>query len=346
MSGEFQPICPPPPPLVRPVPLDPSGRRGPTRGQAKRSRWRQTSKGFYVPSSVSDEVPEQRILEQSMRLPSGGAVTGWAACRLAGAAYFDGLQRDGRTPHPVPLLVPSDSKLRSLSTSVVSREPLVADEVTSLYGVPTTLPVRGLFDEMRRVTDPREAVVAMDMAAAAELVSIKEMRAYLGGRRSWRRSRQVARGIELASERSLSPGETRMRLIWVLDAGLPAPLVNQEVWDDHGRFLGKADIFDAEAGVFGEYDGAVHRGAGRHSSDVRREDKVRRAGLEYFTVTGPDVHDQAMVADRMLATRARALAGAGRKGWTIKPPPGWWSTDTAEDRLRRRDRFREQGFAV
>jgi hypothetical protein len=54
-----------------------------------------------VPVGVSDDLPEQRILEQSMRLPDGGAVTGWAACRLLGASFFDGLEQDGGTRSPV-----------------------------------------------------------------------------------------------------------------------------------------------------------------------------------------------------------------------------------------------------
>lgn len=345
MSGEFQPVCPPPPALVQPVPLDPTGQRGPTRGSAKRALWRQTTKGFYVPASVTDEIVEQRILEESMRLPPGGAVTGWTACRLARAAYFDGLERDGRTRQPVPLLVPPHSKIRASDTSTVSREPIDPRELGTLHGVPTVTAVRGLFDEMRRVSDPREAVVSMDMAAAAELVSIQELRDYLALRTRWRRAARVRWALDLASERSLSPGETRMRLVWVLDAALPMPLVNRHVWDDQGRLLGKADIFDPVAGVFGEYDGATHRAAGRHTSDVRREDKVRRTGLEYFKVTGIDLHDCAMVAERMLTTRQRGLATQSR-GWTIIPPAGWWSTDTAEDRLARRDSFRSRGFAI
>ena len=345
-GGEFQPVCPPPPALVRPVPIDPSGRRGPTRGQAQGPSWRQTTKGFYVPSSVSDDVVEQRILEQSMRLPDGGGVTGWAACRLRRAAFFDGLGRGGSTRQPVPLLVPPESNLRSLSGSTVSREPLGPEERAELYGVPTVVAVRGLFDEMRRGEDPREAVVAMDMAAAAELVSIREMTEYVAQHSTWRRARRVSWALTLASERSLSPGETRMRLIWMLDAGLCMPLVNQYVWDRRGKLLGIADILDPVAGVVGEYDGATHRRAGRHTSDVRREDLFRRAGLEYFKVTGMDIHDRSMVAERMLTTRARALAERRPRSWTMDAPAGWWFTDTAEDRLARRDRFRAAGYAV
>lgn len=344
MSGEFNPVCSPPRRLVRPVAVDPAGRLGPTRGQAQRGRWRQSTKGYHVPSSVLDEVPEQRILEQSMRLPAGGAVTGWAACRLARAGYFDGLERGGTSRQPVPLLVPAHSKIRSLPGSQVSREPFTADELRLTYDIPTVTPVRGLFDEMRRVEDAREAVVAMDMMAAAELVSLGEMRAYLSSRSRWRRSSRVAWALEQASERSLSPGETRMRLVWVLDAGLPMPRVNQPVWDQRGRLLGVADLFDPVAGVVGEYDGGTHRRPGRHTSDVGREDAFRRAGLEYFKVTGMDLHDRPKVADRMLTTRARApyLHRRGA-GWTVEPPDGWWFTDTAEDRLARRDLLRSRG---
>ena len=81
--------------VVRPVPLDPTGRAGPTRGQARGPSWRQTTYGFYVPSGVDSDRPEQRVAEQAMRLPPGGAVTGWAAGLLLGATYLDGLAPDG-----------------------------------------------------------------------------------------------------------------------------------------------------------------------------------------------------------------------------------------------------------
>src|SRR3954468_10946219 len=99
---KWSPVCPLPTGLVWPVPVDPTGLRGPTRGQAGGPRWRRSSWGLYVPSDVDASVPEQRILEQSMRLP-GGAVTGWASLRMHGAAFFDGLRDGGRTQAPVPL---------------------------------------------------------------------------------------------------------------------------------------------------------------------------------------------------------------------------------------------------
>ncbi len=335
MDGEFRPICPPPRGLVRPTRALPDNLTGPRPGQVRSRHWRQTTHGYWVPATVDDDLPEQRILEQSLRLPDGGVVTGWAGCRLARAAYFDGRERDGTTGQPVPLLVPRESKLRSLPGSVISREPVGPGDTRVVAQIPTASPVRSLFDEMRRVEDPREAVVAVDMMAAALQVSIAELRRYHAARRRWRRSGRVAWAVDLASERSLSPGETRMRLTWVLDARLPHPLVNQPVFDTCDRLVCVADLFDPSAGVVVEYDGATHLRRRRRSRDIEREERCRRAGLEYVAVTGVD--DSEKVVERMVTARQRAPGLRGVKDqWTLDEPP-WWHGETAEDHLAYRD---------
>jgi hypothetical protein len=202
---------------------------------------------------------------------------------------------------------------------------VVPREVTIRFGIPCARVRRALFDEMRYAEDEREATVAMDMMAAAELVSISHMRSYVDGHPRWRGVGQVRRALDLADEDSRSPNETRMRLIWMLDAGLSRPLVNQPVFTLDGQLLGYADLFDEEAGMFGEFDGADHRRAGRHARDVGREDLCRRVGLEYFKVTGLDLLRRRLVADRMHATRARAkFCPPGQRRWTLTPPPGWF----------------------
>lgn len=305
--------------------VDPLGIGGPTRGQAAGPHWRRTSHGLYVPAEVDGSGPEQRILEQATRLPADGAVTGWAACRLHGANFFDGLFPDGRTPMPVPLVAGPRSRIRRDDSVTVSYERLdVVDRVTR-YGIACATVRRGLFDAMRRADSVREAVVAMDMMAAAELTTIRRMREYCATRPGWSGVRQVRAALDLASEDSRSPNETRMRLVWVLDAGLPVPAVNQPVYDLDGRLLGVADLLDVAAGVVGEYDGEDHRHAQRHAHDVAREDRLRRHGIEVFRVTGPDLRQRNVLVDRMRAARSRAK-------WL---PPGhrrWTTEDSRADR--------------
>lgn len=334
----WHPRCPRPRGLVRPVLLDPRGVDGPTRGQARGPGWRSTSYGLYVPSSVDSTRPEQRIMEQAARLPPGGAVTGWAALRLHGGNFFDGLETDGRTTLPVPLVVPLTSRIRSSAEATVSREPLGAEEVTMVCGIPCTTVRRATFDEMRRLQDPREAAVGMDMAAAALLVSISRMREYVAARTSWRRSTVVTEALDLSSEDSRSPNETRMRLIWHVEARFPRPQVNRSIWDLSGRLLGTADLLDEAAGLVGEFDGAEHRNAGRHSADVAREHRMRRAGLEVFRVTGPDLPHRDMVADRMAFHRSCALwLPPEKRAWTVTPPPGTEPVQSLDDYLEQED---------
>jgi hypothetical protein len=324
------------------VPVDPTGVHGPTKMQATGQGWRRTSKGLHVPSGADSTVPEQRIVEQAARLPRGGAVTAWSALRLHGARYFDGLARNGRTPVPVALVVAGSGGPRSGSAVTVSREPLRPEEVVIRCGVPVAEVRRALFDEMRRVGDWREATVAMDMAAAAGLTSISRMAAYLGERSAWRRARQVLRALTYACEHCRSPNETRMGLVWQLDAGLPRPMMNHEIFTRDGRLVGVADLLDPVAGVVGEYDGANHLRTGRRSRDIRREEALRSLGLEYFAVVRPDLDDPAGLAARMRATRVRArFASKDARRWTIDPPPGWPRQPSLDERLFQLEMVRE-----
>lgn len=189
---------------------------------------------------------------------------------------------------------------------------------------------------MRYVREFREAVVAMDMMAAAEKVSLRQMRDYLLLHPGWTGVPQARAALALADEDSRSPAETRMRLIWQLDAGFPRPMVNKPVFDLNGRLLGIADILDPVAGVVGEYDGADHRGAKRHSRDVAREEDFRRAGLEYFKVVGPDQRNTDLVVSRMSSTRARAKWLTEDRAWTLEPPPDWGEYISLDQRLEER----------
>ena len=340
-DNPFQPVCPSPTGLFHPVAIDPAGVVGPTRGQAARRGWRRVGPKRYVPTQVDAGLPEQRVLEAAVHLPGSGAVTGWGALRMAGAAYFDGRPR-GRT-RPVLLALGHGDGRATPAGCRLSYEPLEPDEVMVRHGVRVTKPVRALFDEMRQAAEVREAVVAMDMTAAAGLVSIGQLARYHRSRTRWRRSSIVGDALPYASERSRSPAETRLRLVYELDAKLPGPLVNRSVYDLRGRLICVADLFDDEVGMVVEYDGAEHRKAGRHARDVRREDLCRRAGLEYAKVTGPDMYDVDLVVDRLRSTRARALSRpAGARLWTLQGPPGERPEESIEEQAASRAWVLEQ----
>lgn len=341
----WDPICDPPPRLVRPVPIDPTGRSGPTKSQAARagrpaSRWRRSTPGRYVPAGVNDDLPEQRILEVSLLLSSSGAVTGWAALRLHGANFHDGHAPDGLRRLPVPLVLPHTHR-RPRDGVRWLQDRLPEEEVMVRQGVRVASPHRATFDAVRLAIGVREAVVALEMAIAAELTSLRRMREYVARHSGWDGVPQARSALDLADEHSRSPNETRMGLIWKLDAGLPRPLVNREVFGLDGKLLGVADLLDVEVGVVGEYDGGDHWGARRRSSDATREGGLRDHGLEVFRVTGFDLRDPAAVVRRMQATRRRAQRNPRPRLWTITPPTGWVTAPSLDERLDHRDFLRE-----
>jgi hypothetical protein len=334
-SGPWQPRCEFPTDLVHPVRVDPTGRDGPTRGQAQRGGWRQCAYGWYVPADTDSTVVEQRILEQAVRIASTGGITGWAALRWRGAAYFDGLAQGGRVVRTVPLLRMSGGRFDNDDRAAWGRSQLAPSERELVNGIWCATVQRALFDEMR-FDNLVGAVKSIEMAAAAGLISTRLMSVYVSQRNAWEGVPLVRDALGLSCDDSRSPQEVGMKIVWVKHAGLPYPLVNQPVFDLAGNLLGYPDIFEEEAGVVGEYDGEVHKDRERHRKDVAREQRYRDHGLEYFTVVGGDLQDNDLVVKRMLTTRRRALFLPPEKRlWTLTPPPWWPVPETLDARLAR-----------
>jgi hypothetical protein len=320
------------PGVVVPVPVDATGRHGPTKGQARGPRWRRTSHGLYVPAGVDGTIPEQRIVEAAAALPEVGGVTGWAGLRWAGGWWFEGRTGDGADNRPVPLAV-GFHDIRPQTGIEVTQEHLDLQEMTALDGLPMTTVQRSLGFEMRYAGNLRNAVVAFCMAAYSDLVSIEEMNAFFDRHRGWDGIRLVRAAMALAEENCWSPQEVRMLLVWLLDACLPPPLCNRPVFDRSGRHVGTPDLLDVEAGLVGEYDGPLHLQGGQRRKDRDREEAFRGVGLEYFTVLTGDLGDRARTAERMRRARSRARFEAeSRRAWTIEPPHWWTPTFTVEQR--------------
>jgi hypothetical protein len=307
--------------LIKPVRIDPTGVSGPTRGRSAGPGWRRTSPGLFVPAAVDASVVEQRIVEQEARLGHYGAISGWAALRWRGAAYFDGCSRtEGELP--VPLAVGRGCLRPDLGFVGLRRQiPLWEWNVHRRIRCATW--PRALFDEIIRVGGPRAGGVAIDMTVAAGLGTVEDFWGYLDGVRP-RNGVVLARAAaHLACGTHWSPQEAWMCQCWCLDAGLPRPLGNVPVFDLRGQLLGIPDLFDPEAGVVGEYQGAVHRDLAQHRRDVERAERFRAHDLEYFEVVGGQLQD-VRTATRMRAARARGrFLPLEKRSWTMEMPT-WW----------------------
>lgn len=105
-------------------------------------------------------------------------------------------------------------------------------------------------------------------------------------RDGWRPGTAVVREALLwMDERSRSLKESETRCVLVA-AGLPAPELNLDVFDDRGAFLGCGDIVYRRWKVFVEYEGRQHAtDPVQFASDIDRYARFRADGWEYQQVT-------------------------------------------------------------
>jgi hypothetical protein len=318
--------------VVLPARIDPTGSSGPTRGQSQGPYWRRSSRGLFVPASVDGTVVEQRIAEAAAVLPTVGGITGWAGLRWAGATWFDGSTTHGDSGLDVDLAT-CYSDIRSQSGFRVWQERLSPSELEMVDGIRMTVAARSLFFCMRYATSVRQAVRFIDLAAYSDICSIDEAQLYALAHPGWTGVPQARKALALADENSWSPREVDLRMIWVVDAGLPRPLCNRPIFDRQARHIGTPDLLDLESGTIGEYDGEMHLEGSRRAQDSRREERFRNHGLEPFHVVGHDMSDRWLVVQRIHDARRRAKWQAeSRRSWTIEPPPWWRETHTVAQR--------------
>ncbi len=311
----------------RPIPLAELRARGVTRGQAQGPRWRMTSQGFYVPGTANPDPrsPTQRILDVVPLIPRDGALTGWAAAFVHGVDLLDGL--DGRTmaPVPVPICCPHNPGRIQVPHVRYVRGSLPPNEICVIEGVRVASPLRAAFDGARFATDLQEAVVFADAVAHLGLVDLEQLSRYVAGHPGWKGVRQAARAVALADRAARSPGESRLRVLYMLEAGLPRPEVNLPIFNLQGGLLGIGDLLDEEAGLVTEYDGNLHRERFRHHNDNIREEAFERAGLVVVRADAVDLKDDhTEVVRRLLGGYQDGLARDRRRDrWTVVEPQ-WW----------------------
>lgn len=311
----------------------PADTRAVSRGESRAACWRRCAPGWVVDSRADPAAPGQRVVEAIIDLRPGEAVTGWTSLFLAGAPYLEGTTLKGALL-PVTVLVKRTRRRRVGVTW--SRASVTADEIVIRHGIPCTNIHRALLDELCDSPDLRQAVVVIDMVLHAELTSLRRFGAYLRSAPRRRGLRQARRAFALAVEGSQSPRETEMRLVWVLDAGLPAPLCNRPIYSHDGRFIARPDLLSPDLAVVGEYDGEHHRDTRRRGRDIGREGRLRNVGLEVFSFVGGELGNRSAAVTRVHEAVARARQASLPQRWTLTPPARATNA-TLDERLEARE---------
>lgn len=304
---------------------------GPREWQTRNGDFRRIGGGLWVRSDV-DPVVEQRIVGAAARLPAHGGVTGWAGLRWLGGRWFDGTSA-AAGPRPVVLALGSRHSLRPSGLLAVSHELVPAGQLLRSRGIRVTSAAWSVAYEMRKALSDEAAVVAFEMAAYDDLVSVAELAAFVD-EALWIRQGvpRVRELLPLLEENSWSPTEPVMRVTWQ-GAGFGRPLANRPVFDLAGRFVGTPDLIDLEAGVFGMYDGGLHLAGAVRQVDVVKEAAYRALGLEGVVMMAGDLGDRDPFVQRLRAAYARAERRPAAERLWLPGLPAWWTpTFTVEQR--------------
>ena len=286
-------------------------------------RWRATSRGYYVPADVA-ETSAQRILEAVPLIPATGALAGWAAAYALGVDMLDGLDPFTMAPEALTISLGSAAGRVDQSRVHYVRERLPAADRQLSRGIAVTTPSRTAFDGARWAPDLVEAVVFLDQVGYALGLPLDEVAARCEPGGWWRGVGQAREALRWADARSASPWESRLRMFYQREAGLPRPQVNVPIFDLQERLLGIADLLDDEAGLVTEFDGQEHRLRRQHRADNLREEGLEGTNLTVCRVDSLDLRQSASLAERLRARRAQGLRRDRRHDrWTLVQP-AWW----------------------
>jgi hypothetical protein len=194
-----------------------------------------------------------------------GTVAGQSAAAMLGTKWVDGAQaaeliHDNRRP-PAQLIVHSDT--------------LATGETLEVDGMAVTTAARTAFDLGRRTSSRLRAVQRLDAlvnATDVKLIDIEAVMAAHPGARGMPRLRKVLPVVDGGAE---SPQETLTRLV-LIDAGLPRPRTQIQVYDDCRCFVARIDMGYEDVLVGIEYDGPQHW----TDPAVRQRDIDRQVALQ------------------------------------------------------------------
>jgi len=295
----------PPERVIRAV----AGARGPL--------WTRPHRGVLAWSALDPSATSFRVLAAAEAEP-GVPLGTWAAAWMHGAQDLDGEWATG-VPQDV-VFCPGRSGRRMARPGLRPlRSELDDEDVVVVRGIPVTSPVRTAFDLGRTAPNLDTAVADVDCLLRHTRVAVPALAAYTARRPGWKGVPLLRAALPLLDPRSRSRPESRMRVVWVRDAGLPLPLCNAEVRSRQGRrLLGIPDLLDPASGLVGEYDGGYHRDPDQHGADNVREERLEEHGLVVVRATWRQVIEPSALAQRLRAGYSLAQRTSTRR-WYVPP---------------------------
>jgi hypothetical protein len=216
---------------------------------------------------------------------------------------------EGTVERPVEFIVPMALGQWQRRGLRLWRGPLRPEDALAYHGAAVTTGVRTAVDMTRWSRFGPRALAMVDMSLRYGLTTPAELSAYLPLMKGYRGVGLVRAAATVASSRAESPKESELRHYW-LEAGLPAPVVNAEIFDPDGVLVGRVDLLEPESGYCAEFDGHWHQMWGRPEADARRARRLASLNLtmDVFTRAALSGDEFGGLLARLVDGHRRALA--------------------------------------
>jgi hypothetical protein len=198
--------------------------------RAMRKSYEQLYPGVFVPRDIE---PSARQRAEAAWLWSGrrGVVAGQSAAAMLGTKWVDGRQ-------PAELI--HDNR-KPPGRLVVRTEGLARGETLAIGAMRVTTAARTAFDIGRHTAPRVQAVQRLDALANATGVTAADVEAVAAAHAGARGLRRLLSVLPLIDGGAESPQETVARLA-LIDAGLPPPQTQFQVFDVYGEFVARLDM--------------------------------------------------------------------------------------------------------
>ena len=276
--------------------------------------------GVVIPRDLlAEDTPEERHRQRALaairrdaRTPEVRAAKHTRALALSSAAAVLGLPVWGLDTSRVSI---ADSG-RTPGTRTTSRTRLITDTrppaVVEVDGVLVVSPARTVVDIAR--TGARVPAIAVgDAALHAGLCTVDDLQNELDLLTGMRGRAAAIRAIGRCDRKCESVLETRSR-VELVDAGVPEPELQVNIYDAHGNFLARVDLYWRDARLCGEADG--NKKYGDDADETRRALLAEKSRGDGIVETGHallrwgwrDVDEPAVLARRVLGMLGRRAA--------------------------------------
>jgi very-short-patch-repair endonuclease len=282
-------VCPHAPGMAE---IDSSTAAKPFRGRTRQRQWEQLSRGIYVPRAS----PLRELLHGwQLVLPKSAAFTSLTAAEVSGWWLPEAI------PHPVFAAVPIGERYPERTGLLVCRHPRPVP-VETVDGLRITTGAETLLAAARDL-GLLDLVILGDSALRCGHCTMEDLRATAAQRR--RGAPRLRAVLPLLDARSESPWESVMRVLHLAAEIDVEP--QKKIYDAHGRFVARADLWLVGTRRIHEYDGGVHRDRQVHRSDLSRDRRLVEIDWQRMGFTSTQLlHEGASIiasADRLVGRR-------------------------------------------